>query len=65
MRAPTEPIEQPPVGGFCEECGHFAARHDMGDCTGISHPCDCAGMLWNGRRWPRPWLAAPDGLVSA
>lgn len=55
--------EQPPIGGFCEECGHFAGRHGVDGCTGIENPCACTGMLWQGVRWPRPWLAAPEGLT--
>jgi hypothetical protein len=28
-------------------------------------PCRCRGMLWDGQRWPRPWLPAPEGLRCA
>lgn len=60
-------VEQPPIGGFCEGCGHFAGRHDEQGCH-FDRPdpqpdCDCTGLLWLGRTWPRPWLPAPDGLT--
>lgn len=71
-----EPPEQPyGPGAFCEDCGHFACRHDMEGCSfprewrgGERSPtetfkdCHCEAMLWQGVRWPRPWLPAPDGL---
>ncbi len=62
--------EQPPIGGFCDECGDFAARHDELGCQfprfdANLAPCACSGMLWLDVRWPRPWLPAPEGLVSA
>ena len=59
--------EQPPIGGFCDDCGHFAARHDELGChfpRPATNPCDCAGMQWQGVRWPRPWMPAPDGLTK-
>jgi len=57
---------EPPYGpgALCEECGHFAARHGAGGCTGVTASCGCAGMRWLGVLWPRPWLPAPDGLVA-
>lgn len=65
--------EQPHVGGFCEDCGHYAYRHSPDGCIGVNRPrdgrlesestCRCAGMLWMGVRWPRPWLPAPEGLL--
>ena len=67
--APLE--EKPPVqphspGAFCEQCGHFAGRHGPDGCGGFPDmPCTCPGMLWVGVRWPRPWLAAPDGLRAS
>lgn len=60
-------LEQPPIGGLCEECGHLAGRHRGERChfpRHVDNPCTCAGMLWLGRRWPRPWLPAPDGLTA-
>lgn len=59
----TAPPEQPyGPGAICEECGHFAGRHDPDGCPGVLRDCACRGMLWRKVRWPRPWLAAPDGL---
>lgn len=56
--------EQPPIGGFCGDCGHLAARHNERGCPGVNSACQCRGMLWNGVRWPRPWLPAPEGLTA-
>lgn len=53
---------QPPIGGFCGRCGHFAARHDQNGCSGLKEPCNCTLMQWGGYLWPRPWLPAPEGL---
>lgn len=67
----TKPLQPYGPGAFCDECGHFAARHDQEGCSGVPGsgpgrgPCKCAGMLWGGTRWPRPWLAAPDGLRAS
>jgi hypothetical protein len=55
-------------GALCEECGHFACRHNPEGCQfprPADDPCRCSGMLWHGVRWPRPWLAAPAGLREA
>lgn len=57
---------QPPIGGTCDTCGHFAARHDEDGCH-FDRPnpkpdCDCTVMRWVDHEWPRPWLSAPDGL---
>jgi hypothetical protein len=66
-------------GAMCDDCGHFAARHDESGCHGVvfavgcrlgdggteAEPRACPGMLWMGKRWPRPWLPAPDGLTVA
>lgn len=62
----TEAVEQPPIGGFCDGCGHFAGRHDEQGCH-FDRPdpepdCACPALRWQGRDWPRPWLPAPDGL---
>ena len=65
--------EQPPIGGFCDDCGHFAARHGEEGCDtsdlvkrGIrTKLCNCVAMKWRGRQWPRPWLPAPEGLKKA
>lgn len=62
----SEGPEQPyGPGAICEACGHFAERHAPAPsgCGGIKG-CDCTAMLWQGVRWPRPWLPAPDGLVA-
>lgn len=44
-------------GGICEECGHFAIRHDDTAChfprnelNPPKPPCECKGMLWYGHR---------------
>lgn len=51
--------EQPPVGGFCQTCGHFAFRHDEHGChfprDVPNAPCACRVMRWQGTEWPRPW----------
>jgi hypothetical protein len=62
--APEQPYGP---GAICDDCGHFAERHDPQGCH-FPRPdaaCCCAGMLWLGTRWPRPWLPAPEGLVNA
>lgn len=56
---------EPPYGpgAICDDCGHFAGRHDEDGChtddleeLGIrDEPCPCPMMLWLGVRWPRPW----------
>jgi len=65
-------------GALCDDCGHMAARHDESGCHGVNpevgcqyggrgthnRPQRCKGMLWQGTRWPRPWLPAPDGLTT-
>lgn len=65
---PTE-ADQPPIGGFCDECGHYAARHDEAGCHGVDpkkgclfgkgatkrNPKPCSVMMWDGVAWPRPW----------
>lgn len=61
----TKPLHPYGPGAFCDECGHFAARHDPEGCSGVRGPCKCGGMLWEGLRWPRPWLMAPEGLQSS
>lgn len=58
----TKPLHPYGPGAFCDECGHFAARHDPNGCSWPDHPCPCKGMLWGGYRWYRPWLDAPEGL---
>jgi hypothetical protein len=55
--------EQPPIGGFCETCGHFAGRHGEEGCLfpgGCKAGCEV--MVWQGEAWPRPWLPFPDGM---
>jgi hypothetical protein len=54
---------QPHVGGFCEDCGHFAGRHDSDGCHWDGYECGCPGMKWHDLRWFRPWLPAPEGLT--
>lgn len=63
-------------GALCDECGHFAGRHGEDGCAGVDpkygcrfgrggterHPVKCGGFKWQGQTWPRPWLAAPEGL---
>lgn len=66
--------EQPPIGGTCEDCGHYAGRHGGFHVNGGAgcafpradpdNPCDCTGMVWQGVVWPRPWLPAPEGLTA-
>lgn len=71
MSEPMVPEQPYGPGAVCDDCGHFAGRHGEDGCVvddliaaGVrTEPCPCAGMLWLGVRWPRPWLAAPDGLV--
>lgn len=59
--------EQPPIGGFCDSCGHFAARHNEQGCHFPYEEgavvCDCPVMVWQEIEWPRPWHPAPRGLV--
>lgn len=62
MPEPTQPYGP---GAICEQCGHFAGRHNSDGCQWPSRKCSCAGMLWLGVRWPRPWLAAPEGLRAS
>jgi hypothetical protein len=61
--ASSEP-EQPPPGGMCDTCGHFALRHYERGCNfprPKERPCNCKVFVWQGNRWPRPWLAAASG----
>lgn len=62
----TDSVEQPPIGGFCDRCGHFAGRHDEQGChfdrADPDPGCDCPALRWQGHDWTRPWLPAPDGL---
>jgi hypothetical protein len=59
-------------GAICDDCGHFAGRHNASGCNtadlvaaGVrDQPCECPAMLWELQRWPRPWLPAPAGLES-
>lgn len=64
----TEEAEQPyGPGAICDDCGHFACRHGENGCAfprPADNPCRCAGMLWLGTRWLRPWLPSPEGLTS-
>lgn len=61
----SEPVQPYGPGALCETCGHFAGRHDQDGCGGFPNkPCRCTVMLWCKVAWPRPWLAAPDGLVA-
>lgn len=63
MAAPEQPYGP---GAICDDCGHFAERHNPEGChfpRPADNPCRCAGMLWLDVRWPRPWLPAPRGLV--
>jgi len=66
--------EQPGPGGICDTCGHFALRHGEAGCHGVdpAKGCrfgkngqPCTVMHWIGQDWPRPWLAAPEGLTLA
>lgn len=57
---------EPGPGGFCDTCGHFAARHDEHGChtedliaAGITtEPCDCPVFMWGDRPYPKPWEPA-------
>lgn len=62
---PKMPEQPYGPGAFCGTCGHFAERHGPDGCTGVKKPCRCEVMQWNGYRWPRPWLPAPEGLRSS
>lgn len=65
VEEPTPRVpRQPDIGGFCDDCGHLAARHDTDGCSGIKRACRCKVMQWDGYKWPRPWLPAPEGLRS-
>lgn len=62
----SEPQRPYGPGAFCDGCGHFASRHGPEGCMGFpDKPCRCPSMLWNGYRWPRPWLGPPEGLRPA
>ena len=37
-------------GAFCEDCGHFAARHIGLTCYFREDGCTCGGMLWQGHK---------------
>jgi hypothetical protein len=58
-------------GAICDDCGHFAARHDEEGCHGvpeIGRACThgggentgkpCTAMLWRGIRWLNPGIRA-------
>lgn len=57
--------EMPPIGGFCDECGHIAGRHTATGCPGIKNPCDCRGLLWLGHRWAVPERGEPTLIQEA
>lgn len=64
---PTGPVQPYGPGAICDECGHFAERHQPAYCSGVPfghEACACAGMLWLRVRWPRPYLPAPEGLTA-
>lgn len=44
-------MNPPPIGGFCEDCGHLAGRHHNNQCLWPENRCTCTGMLWQGVRW--------------
>jgi hypothetical protein len=53
-------------GGICEECGHFACRHQDSQCLfpRENNPCECQGMLWQGVRLDMDQHTGPrDGIV--
>src|SRR5690348_9617743 len=62
--------QEPPYGpgAICEDCGHWAGRHDSDGCHCddliekgiISEPCPRPAMLWNGERWADPSLPSHD-----
>lgn len=41
-----------PLSGFCENCGHFAGRHQELRCHFPApegeQPCVCPGLMWDG-----------------
>ena len=57
----TTTPREPDPGTFCDECGHFAARHGSDDCVfptkvpalldTSTQLCNCTGLLWLGWRW--------------
>lgn len=51
-------MDDPGPGGFCDTCGHFAARHDESGChfpRPADNPCLCGVFVWAGVAYPRPW----------
>jgi hypothetical protein len=67
MTTPEQPYGP---GAVCDDCGHWAARHNSQGCDttdlvarGIrKKPCDCPAFLWKGTRWSEP--SRPDGIAS-
>jgi hypothetical protein len=50
-------------GSICEDCGHFALRHEQGKCLfprGSKPPCDCEGFLWLDTRYESGYAARGD-----
>lgn len=64
LHTPDLPVQPYSPGALCETCGHFAGRHGPEGCLWIDG-CLCKAMLWLDVRWPRPWLPAPEGLISS
>lgn len=54
-------------GGICEDCGHFACRHDGARChfpRPAGNACNCGGMLWQGHRLAMNCQAGPVAAAS-
>lgn len=56
-----------PLGGFCENCGHFAGRHQELRChfprRDDQPVCPCPGMMWGGKMYEMDMNAGPKRLV--
>lgn len=64
MSRPTLDVDVPPPGGFCDDCGHYAARHVGRRCTWPQYPCTCTGLLWRGVRYEIDRTRGPVAVIE-
>ncbi|USH45055.1 hypothetical protein SEA_CAMERICO_59 [Gordonia phage Camerico] len=55
-------------GSICEDCGHFAHRHEGSNChfpRPEDNPCRCGGMLWQGQKVDMSEVINPSRVKAA
>lgn len=58
-----------PLAGFCENCGHFAGRHQELKChfppeDKPGDPCRCTGMMWQNEMYDMDMSRGPQAKVA-